>query len=198
MKLIIAALLTLAGTSTLLHASPIAGGYCDEGTLDQYIALGATGCSFRLEGERVYDFTVSLPESVDPSTITMVFGGGGNDTATWQDATGHFFPLGATLSLKWSAGPAREMARVEWYQFDVNGNLTTHDLPATEQGEMTLTATIPDAYLGFQLEQVPLPPKLEGTPDFAGVPEPSTFLPLLGIGLVCGIRRYGVRNSSSL
>lgn len=188
--ILVAALLV----ATTAHASPVLGGYCGIGTLNQYIALGSTGCFFPVDGERIYDFSVSLPESVDPSTIVMGFGSGGDSTATWREAAGHFFPIGAQLSLKWSAPADREMTRVEWYQFDSGGNLSTHALPATLDGEMTMVATIANAYLGFQLELAPLTPQpydpprdfLPGTRDtIGGVPEPSSFLPLIGIGLLC-------------
>lgn len=179
-------LVILFAAALPLAASPIAGGSCGGGTLAQFIALGDAGCRL-VDGERIYDIRADLPGSADPSQIVFSTG---PSTTPGAEATAHFLPVGALLAISWDA--PREIIRAEWYQFDSGGNLSiTPVVPST--GVMVLQATIPNAYLGFQLEQIPLPPPSYYKPGdpigisdprtgINAVPEPSAFLPLLAIG----------------
>jgi len=189
----------------LVHASPIPGGLCGgTGTLAEFIGLGDVGCKLS-HGDRIYDISISLPAPADLSTFLFDADSDGFAFNTaYSEATARFFPINAALTLRWDS-PA-QIVRAEWYQFDATGNLSVTPLSPTKTGAMTMQATIANAYLGFQLQQIPPPEQLfdPGTfgdfPDFGnghpGVPEPSAFFPLLGIGLLW-ILRDGVRNSSS-
>src|SRR5438045_15417 len=160
----------------LLPASPIMGGSCRTGgTLLEFIELGSTGCYLSL-GDRIYDISVDLPAPEDLSTI--IVSSGPSTLYPWEtEVTAHFFPIGAVLTVHWVSPTWGVMA--EGYQFNDAGNLAlspiiTLDSVFAKPGTITMQADVQAAYLGFRLEQL--------------VPEPSAFLPLLGIGLLCGIR----------
>src|SRR5438045_3348033 len=103
-------------TAPLLPASPIAGGSCGvTGTLDQYIALGSTGCYLSL-GDRIYDISVDLPSPEDLSMIAV--GSGPSATYPWQtEVAAHFFPIGSVLTVH-LVSPSWLGVMAQGYQFN--------------------------------------------------------------------------------
>lgn len=201
MKLIVT-LLALAGTSTLLRASPIMGGPCGTtGTAAEFVALGHAGCNLVRDGARIYDIRLvtvgtvpgSFPEwptlldvAAPLAEVSLV------DSVERTEILVNHVPIGPTLWLSYDSG---RPTLGSWSERDKDGQLVYgfafNDL-VTYPGKIVHRFNLSSGQMPA-LYALSAQSQLYSTFDLViesvSAPEPSAFLPLLGISAAWLLKR---------